>query len=149
MTETPEQRDQRRWIAIKYAKHTDGVIFDQLYNMPLPVVNALLRAIAVSDEAAGMVLIKLPLAADYSDEITDEQMAVIKQAAGYEMSNEVVAKSLDAAYDSGKRDAYSDGFKAGQEQMREKALLVLPGGQICDPQEIADTIRALPIEDKP
>ena len=37
-------------------------------------------------------------------------------------------------------------YRAGQEEMRERAVMCCPGGSLCDPQQIADDIRALLVD---
>jgi hypothetical protein len=39
-------------------------------------------------------------------------------------------------------------YREGQERMRERAIAIVPGGSVCDPQEVADAIRALAAEPK-
>ena len=41
----------------------------------------------------------------------------------------------------------TDPWKHGAESMRQAILQLLPGGQLCDPQQIADTIRAIALPD--
>ena len=51
---------------------------------------------------------------------------------------------VDAAlHASGRERLRDDRWKHGAESMRETILQLLPGGQLCDPQQIADMIRAI------
>ena len=44
--------------------------------------------------------------------------------------------------------AFQAGFRAGAIDMQEQAIAAIPGGSIADPQQIADAIRAIQVEDE-
>jgi hypothetical protein len=45
------------------------------------------------------------------------------------------------------RDMIRAAYAAGKKEMRARAANAVPGGDICDPQTVADMIRAIPIDD--
>lgn len=62
------------------------------------------------------------------------------------MPGEEALAMVDYILREGAHIARAEGYAAGQAATRKRALTLIPGGDLCDPQEIADAIRALPIE---